>query len=95
VAGRRRGEDKDRVEKTLRWSLELVGHPRKPASKEVLMVWVAQWLNEGVKVDSKKLLSPRGFIVLPSRRVVERSFACSQPKDEPSAASRQVLGNEL
>jgi putative transposase len=32
-------------------------------------------LNEGVKVDWKKLLPPSGFIVLPRRWVVERSFA--------------------
>jgi putative transposase len=34
-----------------------------------------QWLHEGVKVDWEKLLAPKGFVVLPRRRVVERSFA--------------------
>jgi putative transposase len=72
-----RGEDKgkDWVEKTLGWSVELVERPHKPASKEVLMAWASQWLNEGVKVDWEKLLPPSGFIVLPRRWVVERSFA--------------------
>ncbi len=55
--------------------MEFVERPRKPASKEVLMAWAAQWLNEGVEVDWKKLLPPSGFIVLPRRWVVERSFA--------------------
>jgi len=72
-----RGDDKgkDWVEKTLGWSVELVERPRKAASKEVLMNWAAEWLNEGVKVDWQNLLPPRGFIALPRRWVVERSFA--------------------
>src|SRR5215203_1564798 len=72
-----RGEDrgKDWVEKKLGWSVELVERPRKPASKEVLMAWAEQWMHEGVKVDWQKLLPPNGFVVLPRRWVVERSFA--------------------
>jgi putative transposase len=72
-----RGEDrgKDWVEKALGWSVELVERPRKPASKEVLMAWAEQWMHEGVKVDWHKLLPPKGFVVLPHRWVVERSFA--------------------
>ena len=72
-----RGEDKgkDWVEKTLGWSVELVERPHKPASKEVLMTWAGQWLNEGVKVNWEKLLPAREFQVLPRRWVVERSFA--------------------
>jgi putative transposase len=59
-----RGEDrgKDWVEKKLGWSVDLVERPRKPAPKEVLMTWAEQWLDEG-------------FVVLPRRWVVERSFA--------------------
>jgi transposase len=34
-----------------------------------------QWRKEGVMVDWEKLLPPRGFVVLPRRWVVERSFA--------------------
>jgi putative transposase len=72
-----RGEDrgKDWVEKELGWSVELVERPRKPAPKEVLMAWAEQWLHEGVVVDWEKLLPPKGFVVLPRRWVVERSFA--------------------
>jgi hypothetical protein len=48
-----RGEDKgkDWVEKTLGWSVELVERPRKPAPKEVLMVWAEQWNKEGLKLN--------------------------------------------
>jgi transposase len=34
-----------------------------------------QWRKEGVMFDWEKLLPPRGFVVLPRRWVVERSFA--------------------
>jgi putative transposase len=72
-----RGEDKgkDWVERTLGWSVDLVERPRKPAPKKVLMAWAEQWLQEGVEVNWEKLLLPKGFVVLPRRWVVERSFA--------------------
>jgi len=63
------------VEKSLGWTVELVERPRKPAPKEVLMAWAEQWAKEGVAVDWEKLLAPRGFIALPRRWVVERTFA--------------------
>ena len=39
------------------------------------MTWAEQWTKEGVKVDSERLLPPRGFQVLPRRWVVERTFS--------------------
>ena len=42
---------------------------------EGLMAWAEQWLHEGVVVDWQKLLPPKGFVVLPRRWVVERTFA--------------------
>ena len=39
------------------------------------MAWAEHWRKEGVMVDWEKLLLPRGFVVLPRRWVVERSFA--------------------
>jgi hypothetical protein len=40
-----RGEDKgaDWVRKTLRWSVDLVERPKKPAPEEVLMTWAREW----------------------------------------------------
>jgi putative transposase len=72
-----RGEDKgkDWVEKTLRWSVDLVERQRKPAPKEVLIAWAQEWAKEGVAVDWEKLLPPKGFQVLPRRWVVERTFS--------------------
>ena len=74
-AYRGNGKGKDWVEKTLGWTVELVERPRKPAAEEVLKVWATEWSNEGVSVDWEKLLPPRGFIALPRRWVVERTFA--------------------
>ena len=67
------GEDKgaDWVEKTFGWRVEIVSRPRKPASEEVLMAWA----KEGVNVDWQKLMPPQGFVVLPRRWVVERTFS--------------------
>jgi putative transposase len=72
-----RGEDKgaDWVEKTLGWSTELVERPRKPAPQEVLMAWAREWAKEGVALDWQKHLPPQGFVVLPRRWVVERTFS--------------------
>jgi putative transposase len=72
-----RGEDKGAhwVEKTLRWSVELIERPRKPAPEEMLLAWAREWAKEGVAVDWQKLLPPPGFRVLPRRWVVERTFS--------------------
>ena len=72
-----RGEDKgaDWVKKTLRWSVDLVERPRRPAPEEVLMAWAREWAKEGAKLDREKFMPPRGFQVLPRRWVVERTIA--------------------
>ncbi len=71
------GEDKggDWVEKTLGWTVEIVRRPRKPAPEEVLMGWAREWAKEGVTVDWQRLMPPQGFVVLPRRWVVERTFS--------------------
>jgi transposase len=71
------GEDKggDWVQKTFGWSVQIVSRPRKPAPEEVLMAWAKEWAKEGVRVDWRKLMPPQGFVVLPRRWVVERTFS--------------------
>jgi len=71
------GEDKgsDWVEKRLGWRAEIVSRPRKPAPEEVLMKWAREWAKDGVALDWKKLMPPQGFVVLPRRWVVERTFS--------------------
>jgi putative transposase len=39
------------------------------------MRWAAEWAKEGVAVDWRKLLPPKGFQVLPRRWVMERTIA--------------------
>jgi putative transposase len=72
-----RGEGKgaDWVRKTLGWTVEVVSKPHKPAPEEVLMAWAREWAKEGVKVNRRKLMPPQGFVVLPRRWVVERTFS--------------------
>jgi putative transposase len=77
-----RGEDKGAdwvqktwVQKTLGWSAELVERPRKPAPEEVLVAWTREWAKEGVALNWQKLMPAQGFVVLPRRWVVERTFS--------------------
>ena len=72
-----RGEGKgaDWVEKTLGWSVDVVERPKKPAPEEVLMAWAREWAKEGVRVEWEKFMTPKGFVVLPRRWVVERTIA--------------------
>jgi putative transposase len=72
-----RGEDKgaDWVQTTLGWSAELVERPRKPAPKEMMMAWAREWAKEGIALDWQKLMPAQGFVVLPRRWVVERTFS--------------------
>ena len=69
------GRGKRWVEETLDLSLEIVRRPPKPIPEEVARSWAAEWAKEGQKVDWQKLMPPRGFVVLPRRWVVERTFA--------------------
>ena len=62
----REAKGKERVKKTLGWSVDLVERPKKDTPKEVLMAWAEQWLHEGVVVDWEKLMPPKGFVELPS-----------------------------
>ena len=55
--------------------MEIVSRPRKPAPEEVLVRWAKEWAKEGVKVDWQKLMPEQGFVVLPRRWVVERTFS--------------------
>ncbi len=72
-----RGEEKgaDWVEKTLGWSVDVVERARKAAPQQVLMRWAGEWDKDGMKVDWEHLLPPKGFVVLPRRWVVERTFS--------------------
>jgi putative transposase len=64
------------VESILGWSTEIVRHPPKPAPEEVMMRWAKEWAKEGVELDPKMFLPPKGpRPFLPRRWVVERTFS--------------------
>jgi len=64
------------VESVMGWTAEIVRHPPKPAPEEVMMRWAREWAKEGLAIDPKKLLPPKGpRPFLPKRWVVERTFA--------------------
>jgi putative transposase len=68
------GRGKRWVEEVLGLSVEIVRRPQKPIPEEVARIWAEEWAREGQKVDWQKLM-PRGFMVLPRRWVVERTFS--------------------
>src|SRR5918997_4991852 len=53
----------------------VVRRPPKPVPEKVARTWAEEWSKEGRKVDWLRLMPPRGFVVLPRRWVVERTFA--------------------
>jgi putative transposase len=65
------------VEEVLGLSVEIVRRPQKPIPEEVARNWATEWAKEDQKVDWQKLMPPRGFVILPRRWVVERTFSCS------------------
>jgi putative transposase len=69
------GRGKRWVEEILGLSVEIVRRPPKPIPEEVARIWAQEWAKEDKKVDWQKLMPPRGFVVLPRRWVVERTFS--------------------
>jgi putative transposase len=69
------GRGKRWVEEVFNLSVEIVRRPAKPVPEEVARTWAAEWAKEGQIVDWQKLMPPRGFVVLPRRWVVERTFS--------------------
>jgi putative transposase len=64
------------VRRALGWTAQIVRHPPKPAPEEAMMKWAKEWAKEGVELDPKMLLPPRGpRRFLPRRWVVERTFS--------------------
>jgi putative transposase len=63
------------AEEVLNLSVQIVRKPQKPVPEKVAMIWAEEWAKEGQIVDWQKLMPKRGFVVLPRRWVVERSFS--------------------
>ena len=56
-------------------SVEVVRKPKKPIVENVAKRWAEEWAKEGKKVDWQGLMPPRGYVALPRRWVVERTFS--------------------
>ena len=69
------GRGKRWAEEVLGLSVEIVRRPPKPIPEEVARSWAQEWAKEDQQVDWQKLMPPKkGFVVLPRRWVVERTF---------------------
>jgi putative transposase len=63
------------AEEVMGLSVEVVRKPPKPVPEEVAKVWAREWAKEGNKLDWKRLMPPQGYVALPRRWVVERTFS--------------------
>src|ERR671910_692469 len=70
-----RGMGKRWAEAGMGLSVEVVRKPPKPVPEKVARTWAEEWAKEGRKVDWQRLMPPRGFVALPRRWVVARTFA--------------------
>lgn len=64
------------AEEAMGLSVEVVRKPPKPVPEKVAKVWAEEWAKaEGKKLDWEKFMPPRGYVALPRRWVVERTFS--------------------
>jgi putative transposase len=85
------GRGKRWVEEVLGLGVEIVRRPPKPTPEKMARRWAQEWANEGVKPDWERLLPRRGFVVLPRRWVVERTFTWFMPEQEDKQGLRKAL----
>ena len=69
------GRGKRWAQEVLGLSVEVVRKPPKPIPEKVAQIWAQEWAKEGKKVDCQRLMPPRGYVPLPRRWVVERTFS--------------------
>jgi transposase len=69
------GRGKRWAQEVLGLSVEVVRKPPKPIPEKVAQIWAQEWAKEGKKVDWQRLMPPRGYVPLPRRWVVERTFS--------------------
>jgi putative transposase len=62
-------------EEVMGLSVEVVRKLPKPVPENVARIWAQEWAKEGKAIDWQRLMPPRGFVALPRRWVVERTFA--------------------
>ncbi len=63
------------AEEVMGLSVEVVRKPPKPVPEKVAKIWAEEWAKEGKAIDWQRLMPPRGYVALPRRWVVERTFS--------------------
>jgi putative transposase len=69
------GRGKRWAQEVMGLSVEVVRKPPRPVPEEVAKRWAKEWAKEGKEVDWQRLMPPRGYVALPRRWVVERTFS--------------------
>jgi putative transposase len=74
------GRGKRWAEDAMGLSVEVVRKPPKPIPEDRTggggeALWAQEWAKEGKKIDWERLMPPRGYVALPHRWVVERTFS--------------------
>ena len=69
------GRAKRWAEEAMGLSVEVVRKPPKPIPEKVAEAWAREWAKEGKKLDWQKFMPPRGYVALPRRWAVERTFS--------------------
>jgi putative transposase len=69
------GRGKRWAKEVMGLGVEIVRKPPKPVPEKVAKVWAQEWAKEGKQVYWQMLMPPRGYVALPRRRVVERTFS--------------------
>jgi putative transposase len=75
VAAGYEGRGRRWAEEVMGLSVEIVRKPPRPVPEEVAKRWAREWAKEGMKLDWQRLMAPRGYVALPRRWVVERTFS--------------------
>jgi transposase len=75
----------------------VVRKPSKPVREEVAKLWTEEWAKEGKQVDWQRLMPPRGYVALPRRWVVQRTFSwlSKEQEDEPMDYERLCASAEV
>ena len=63
------------AEEVMGLSVEMVRKPTKPVPEAVARLWAREWAKEGKKIDWQRFMPPQGYVALPRRWVVERTFS--------------------
>ncbi len=69
------GRGKRWAEEVMGLSVEVVRKPPKPVPEKVAQRWARELAKEGKNVEWQRLMPPRGYVALPRRWVVERTFS--------------------